>query len=220
VQFASQPELRERIVFLPDYDMGMAELLYPGCDVWLNNPLRPLEACGTSGMKAAMNGALNLSILDGWWAEYAADDFGWVIPSADAAGDAGERDAREAASLYELLEHRVATRYYEHDGDGVPVEWVRRVRATLSALAPELGADRMVKQYVEELYRPAAEQADRVAADNDRGAKELAAYRERVRGAWPRVHVVHVESGGVEAPHVGDELRLRAHVRRARPEQI
>ncbi|MGI9824076.1 alpha-glucan family phosphorylase [Agromyces sp. Marseille-Q5079] len=212
VQFASQPELRERIVFLPDYDMGMAELLYPGCDVWLNNPLRPLEACGTSGMKAAMNGALNLSILDGWWAEYAGDDFGWVIPSADAAGDAGERDALEAASLYELLEHRVATRYYEHDGDGVPVEWVRRVRSTLTTLAPELGADRMVKQYVEELYRPAAEQAERVAADNDRGARELAAYRDRVREAWPRVHVVHVESGGVEAPHVGDALRLRAHV--------
>ncbi|GAA1515784.1 alpha-glucan family phosphorylase [Agromyces terreus] len=212
VQFASQPELRERIVFLPDYDMGMAELLYPGCDVWLNNPLRPLEACGTSGMKAAMNGALNLSILDGWWAEYAGDDFGWVIPSADAAGDAAERDALEAASLYDLLEHRVATRYYERDGDGVPTEWVRRVRATLGELAPELGADRMVRQYVEELYRPAAEQADRVAADNDRGARALAAYRDRVREAWPRVQVVHVESGGVESPHVGDELRLRAHV--------
>ena len=78
VQFAQQPEVRERIVFLPDYDIGMAELLYPGCDVWLNNPLRPLEACGTSGMKAAMNGALNLSILDGWWAEYSGDDYGWA----------------------------------------------------------------------------------------------------------------------------------------------
>ncbi|SFR75692.1 starch phosphorylase [Agromyces sp. CF514] len=212
VQFAAQPELRERIVFLPDYDMGMAELLYPGCDVWLNNPLRPLEACGTSGMKAAMNGALNLSILDGWWAEYEGEDYGWVIPSADAAGDAGERDALEAASLYELLEHRVATRYYERNHDGVPEEWVRRVRTTLDTLAPELGADRMVKQYVEELYRPAAEQAERVAADNDRGAKDLAAYLERVRAAWPSVRVGHVESGGVDAPHVGDELQLRAHV--------
>lgn len=212
VQFAQQPELRERIVFLPDYDMGMAELLYPGCDVWLNNPLRPLEACGTSGMKAAMNGALNLSILDGWWAEYAGEDYGWVIPSADAAGDAGERDALEAAALYELLEHRVATRYYERDGDGVPVEWVRRVRQTLTTLAPELGADRMVRQYVEELYRPAAEQAARVEADGDRGARELAAFDARVRAKWPRVQVVHVESGGVESPHVGDELNLRAYV--------
>lgn len=212
VQFAQQPELRERIVFLPDYDMGMAEVLYPGCDVWLNNPLRPLEACGTSGMKAAMNGALNLSILDGWWAEYAGDDYGWVIPSADAAGDARERDALEAAALYELLEHRVATRYYERDGDGVPVEWVRRVRQTLASLAPQLGADRMVKQYVEELYRPAAEQAARVEADGARGARELAAFGARVRASWPKVHVAHVESGGVESPHVGDELRLRAYV--------
>ena len=212
VQFAQQPELRERIVFLPDYDMGMAEVLYPGCDVWLNNPLRPLEACGTSGMKAAMNGALNLSILDGWWAEYAGDDYGWVIPSADAAGDAGERDALEAAALYELLEHRVATRYYERDGDGVPVEWVRRVRQTLTTLAPQLGADRMVKQYVEELYRPAAGQAARVEADGARGVRDLAAFDARVRKSWPKVHVAHVESGGVESPHVGDQLRLRAYV--------
>jgi glycogen phosphorylase len=192
--------------------MGMAELLYPGCDVWLNNPLRPLEACGTSGMKAAMNGALNLSILDGWWAEYSGEDYGWVIPSADAAGDAGERDALEAAALYELLEHRVATRYYERDDDGVPVEWVRRVRQTLATLAPQLGADRMVKQYVEELYRPAAEQAARVEADGARGVRDLAAFGARVRRSWPRVHVAHVESGGVESPHVGDQLRLRAYV--------
>ncbi|PWC03967.1 alpha-glucan family phosphorylase [Agromyces badenianii] len=212
VQFAQRPELRERIVFLPDYDMGMAELLYPGCDVWLNNPLRPLEACGTSGMKAAMNGALNLSILDGWWAEFAGDDYGWVIPSADAAGDAGERDALEAAALYDLLEHRVATRYYERDGDGVPVEWVRRVRETLAVLAPELGADRMVREYVERLYRPAAEHFAEVSAEGARGARELSAWSGRVHAAWPGVDVVHVESGGVEAPHVGDELRLRAYV--------
>ncbi|HET8780088.1 MAG TPA: alpha-glucan family phosphorylase, partial [Agromyces sp.] len=212
VQFAQRPELRERIVFLPDYDMGMAELLYPGCDVWLNNPLRPLEACGTSGMKAAMNGALNLSILDGWWAEYASDDYGWVIPSADAASDAGERDALESAALYDLLEHRVATRYYERDGDGIPQEWVSLVRKTLTTLAPELGADRMVRQYVDELYRPAAEQAARVIADEARGARDLAAWAARVRRAWPGVHVTHVESGGVEVPHVGDELHLRAYV--------
>ena len=212
VQFAAQPELRERIVFLPDYDMGMAEMLYPGCDVWLNNPLRPLEACGTSGMKAALNGALNLSILDGWWAEYAGDDYGWVIPSADAAGDAGERDALEAAALYDLLEHRVATRYYERDADGVPVEWVRRVRQTLATLGPELGADRMVREYVERLYRPAAEHASRVAAESARGARELASWSAKVRASWPGVQVVHVESGGVEGPHVGDELHLRAYV--------
>ena len=120
VQFAQQPELRQRIVFLPDYDMDMAQMLYPGLDVWLNKPLRPLQACGTSGMKAAINGSLNLSILDGWWPSTPAMDHGWAIPSADTAGDAAERDALEATSMYELMEHRVAPRYYERVGEGSP----------------------------------------------------------------------------------------------------
>ncbi|MFK4728399.1 alpha-glucan family phosphorylase [Agromyces mediolanus] len=224
VQFAARPELRERIVFLPDYDIGMAELLYPGCDVWLNTPLRPLEACGTSGMKAAMNAALNLSILDGWWAEYASDDFGWVIPSADSAGEDADRDAREAASLYELLEHRIVPAYYdrpdagesaaffERDADGVPGEWVRMLRTTLTRLVPELGADRMVREYVERLYRPAAERRRAMVADGARGARELAAWSARVRAEWPAVRVVHVESGGLDQPAVGDELHVRAEV--------
>jgi starch phosphorylase len=223
VQFTQQPELRERIVFLPDYDMGMAERLYPGCDVWLNNPLRPLEACGTSGMKAAMNGALNLSILDGWWAEFAADDHGWVIPTADAAADSAERDRLEAAALYDLLEHRIAPSFYERDADDVPAEWMVRMRRTLAILSPELGADRMVREYVERLYRPAAEQSARVGASGAKPARELAAWSNRVREAWPAVHVAHVESGGVDAaPHVGDALHLRAHVALGslRPEDV
>jgi starch phosphorylase len=213
VQFAQDPELRGRIVFLPDYDMGMAATLYPGCDVWLNNPLRPLEACGTSGMKAAMNAALNLSILDGWWAEFADEEYGWVIPSADQAGDAGERDALEAAALYDLLEHRVAPSFHDRDADGVPREWVGRLRATLARLVPDLGADRMVREYVDRLYRHAWRHAEAVGADHARGARDLAAYAARVRSAWGGVAVVHVESGGVEAAHVGDELQLRARVR-------
>jgi starch phosphorylase len=213
VQFAQDPELRGRMVFLPDYDMGMAATLYPGCDVWLNNPLRPLEACGTSGMKAAMNGALNLSILDGWWAEFADEDYGWVIPSADRAGDAGERDALEAAALYDLLEHRVAAAYYDRDADGIPREWVGKLRRTLTRLVPELGADRMVREYVDRMYRHAWRHAKAIGADHARGARELAAFSTRVRAAWGDVAVIHVESGGVEAPQVGDELKLRARVR-------
>jgi len=212
VRFAQDPRVRGRIVFLPDYDMGMAATLYPGCDVWLNNPLRPLEACGTSGMKAAMNGALNLSILDGWWAEFADEDFGWVIPSADRAGDAGERDAIEAAALYDLLEHRIAPAFFDRDPDDVPREWVGMLRKTLTELVPELGADRMVREYVDRLYRHAWRHGRAVSADHARGARELAAYRARVAASWPQVQVVHVESGGVEAPHVGDALKLRAHV--------
>ena len=120
VRFADDPEVRHRIVFLPNYDIAMAQPLYPGCDVWLNNPLRPYEACGTSGMKAALNGGLNLSILDGWWDEWYDGDNGWAIPSADGVDDPDRRDDLEATALYDLIENEVAPRFYDVDDDGVP----------------------------------------------------------------------------------------------------
>ncbi len=213
VEFAAEPEVRKRIVFLPNYDIGMAKVLYPGTDVWLNNPLRPLEACGTSGMKAALNGSLNLSILDGWWAEYYDEDNGWAIPSADSAGDGEERDKLEAESLYDLIEHQVAPRFYDRDADGVPTRWVESIRHTLATLSPSLSADRMVKEYVERLYIPAAHAEREIVAKGFQPARDLAAWKARVVDAWPGVHVAHVESGGVDSvPQVGDELHLRATV--------
>ncbi|WP_411558213.1 alpha-glucan family phosphorylase [Plantibacter sp. MPB07] len=213
VQFAQDPELRSRIVFLPDYGIGMAKTLYPGCDVWLNNPLRPLEACGTSGMKAALNGALNLSILDGWWNEYADGENGWVIPSADGAADDQERDALEATALYEILEHQLVPRFYEREDDGLPQRWMQMVRHTISTLSEPLSADRMVREYTERMYLPAAAMERELNASDQQRARELAAYKRRVREAWPQLAVAHVESGGVDAvPQVGDVLRLRAYV--------
>ncbi|KRF32691.1 alpha-glucan family phosphorylase [Yonghaparkia sp. Soil809] len=212
VQFASAPELRERIVFLPNYDIAMARLLYPGTDIWLNNPLRPLEACGTSGMKAALNGSLNLSILDGWWNEYYDGENGWAIPTADAAGDGAERDKLEADAMYDLIEHQIAPRFYDRDEEGVPRRWVQSIRHTLSTLSPELSADRMVREYVERLYMPAAE-AQRIISQQDHyPAKHLSAWKQRVQAEWPSVSVAHVESGGVESPQLGDELEVRAYV--------
>ncbi len=213
VEFASEPAVRQRIVFLPNYDIGMAKLLYPGTDVWLNNPLRPLEACGTSGMKAALNGSLNLSILDGWWAEYYDEENGWAIGSADSAGDGAERDKLEAESMYDLIEHQIAPRFYDRGDDGVPTRWVESIRHTLATLSPELCADRMVKEYVQRLYIPAATAAETISADTYAPAIELADWKARVTAAWPKIHVTHVESGGVDAlPEVGDELHLRATV--------
>ncbi len=213
VQFASTPELRTRIVFLENYDIAMAQLLYPGTDVWLNNPLRPLEACGTSGMKAALNGSLNLSILDGWWAEFYDEENGWAIPSADSAGDAAERDKLEADAMYDLIEHQIAPRFYDRGTDGVPTRWVQSIRHTLSTLSPALSADRMVKEYVSRLYVPAAEAERAIIAESFTGARELAAWKSKVRAAWHGVAVTHVESGGVDAvPQVGDELHVRAQV--------
>jgi starch phosphorylase len=213
VEFSQEPDVRKRIVFLPNYDIAMAQLLYPGTDVWLNNPLRPLEACGTSGMKAALNGSLNLSILDGWWAEFYDQENGWAIPSADSAGDSAERDKLEADSMYDLIEHQIAPRFYDRGPDGVPTRWVESIRHTLSTMSYDLSADRMVREYVERLYVPAAAAERVISADDYAPARALAAWKAKVIAAWPLVAVTHVESGGVDAvPQVGDELHVRAHV--------
>ena len=213
VRFAQGADVRTRIVFLPNYDIAMAKLLYPGTDVWLNNPLRPLEACGTSGMKAALNGSLNLSILDGWWAEFYDVENGWAIPTADSTGDGAERDALEAAALYDLIEHQVAPRFYDRTTAGVPTRWVKSIRHTLSTLSPELSADRMVREYVERLYLPAAAAETVMVAHGYQAARDLAVWKARVVEAWPRVHVAHIETGGLDSiPQVGDTLKIRANV--------
>jgi len=212
VRFADDPEVRHRIVFLPNYDIAMAQPLYPGCDVWLNNPLRPYEACGTSGMKAALNGGLNLSILDGWWDEWFDGDNGWAIPSADGLDDPDRRDDLEAAALYDLIENEVAARFYDVDAEGVPTRWVDMLRHTLKSLGPKVLATRMVRDYTRQLYTPAAVNARALNSDYD-GARELAAWKQRVRSAWPTVKVEHVESSGVgDAPEVGADLTVRAFV--------
>jgi starch phosphorylase len=212
VKFADDPEVRHRIVFLPNYDIAMAQPLYPGCDVWLNNPLRPYEACGTSGMKAALNGGLNLSILDGWWDEWYDGENGWAIPSADGVDDADRRDDIESAALYDLIENEVAPRFYDHDAEGVPMRWLEMVRHTLKSLGPKVLATRMVSDYVTQLYGPAATTARRLNSDYD-GAARLAAWKQRIRTAWPAVRVEHVESEGVgDAPEVGATLTVQAYV--------
>ncbi|MEU0057148.1 glycosyltransferase family 1 protein [Streptomyces sp. NPDC006334] len=211
VRFADDPRVRHRIVFLPDYGMAMAQKLYPGCDIWLNNPLRPLEACGTSGMKAALNGCLNLSVLDGWWDEWFQPDFGWAIPTADGAGtDPDHRDAVEAAALYDLLEQRVTPRFYERGRQGLPDRWIEMVRRTLTLLGPKVLAGRMVREYVERLYAPAARAHRALTPD---AARDLAAWKARVRAAWQGVTVDHVEtSAATPTAELGTTLALRVRL--------
>ncbi len=212
VRFADDPEVRHRIVFLPNYDIAMAQPLYPGCDVWLNNPLRPYEACGTSGMKAALNGGLNLSILDGWWDEWYDGTNGWAIPSADGVDDADRRDDLESVALYDLIENDVAPKFYDLDGEGVPARWIEMVRHTLKSLGPKVLATRMVRDYIRQLYTPATVTSR--ALNNDfAGATALAAWKKKVRANWPAVRVEHVDSEGLsDAPEVGDVLSVRAFV--------
>ncbi|RVW03676.1 alpha-glucan family phosphorylase [Rhodococcus spongiicola] len=213
VRFADQHDVRHRIVFLPDYDMSMAQYLYWGCDVWLNNPLRPLEACGTSGMKSALNGGLNLSIRDGWWDEMFDGDNGWAIPTADGVADEARRDDLEATALYELLERSVLPRFYDRDDTGLPTRWVEMVRHTLESLGPKVLASRMVRDYSVEYYAPAAAAARGLLPDDFSGARELAEYRRRVEAAWPAVQVMEVDSAGLpDTPEIGAALSLRAFV--------
>ncbi|SHG04019.1 alpha-glucan family phosphorylase [Streptoalloteichus hindustanus] len=214
VRFADDPSVRHRIVFLPDYDMQLARYLYWGCDIWLNNPLRPLEACGTSGMKSALNGGLNLSIRDGWWDEFYDGSNGWAIPTADGVTDPNRRDDLEAAALYELLGSQVAPLFYDRGEDGVPTRWMAMVRHTLASLGPKVQASRMVREYVESYYLPAAASAAGVRDDGFRGAKELAEYRARVQASWNRVRVVDCDMSvnGAAAPVVGAPVTVRARV--------
>ena len=209
VRFADDPAVRHRFVFLPNYDIAMSQVLYPGCDVWLNNPLRPYEACGTSGMKAALNGALNLSVRDGWWDEWFDDDFGWSVPSAEGVEDSDRRDDIESHALYDLLENEVAPRFYDRPDGSLPVRWLEMVRRTLEALGPRVLASRMMRDYVETLYRPAAA-SSRALDQGWSGARELAGWKRDVRAGWHQVGVEHVESEGVsDTPQVGEVLGVR-----------
>ena len=211
VRFADDPEIRHRIVFLPNYDIAMAQPLYPGCDVWLNNPLRPYEACGTSGMKAALNGGLNLSILDGWWDEWYDGNNGWAIPSADGIDDADRRDDLEAErALRPARERGRAALLRRPTTRACPPRWLEMVRHTLKSLGPKVLATRQVRDYVRELYAPAAHTSRSLNSDYA-GARALAEWKQSVRAAWHGVRVEHVESEGV-----GDAGRGRRHAGRTR----
>ncbi|HEY1968815.1 MAG TPA: alpha-glucan family phosphorylase [Pseudonocardia sp.] len=213
VRFADDPEVRHRIVFLPDYDMSMARYLYWGCDVWLNNPLRPLEACGTSGMKSALNGGLNLSVRDGWWDEMYDGSNGWAIPTADGVTDPTRRDDLEANALYELLGTQVAPTFYDRGEAGLPARWIELVRHTLATLRPQVQATRMVAEYVQGWYLPAAKAAKVVESADYAGARQLAEYRQRLNNCWPRVRVGGVDASGLpDTPVVGAPMTVRATV--------
>ena len=215
VRFADSEDVRHRIVFLPDYDMELAHALVQGCDVWLNNPLRPLEACGTSGMKSALNGGLNLSIKDGWWDEWSDGENGWQIPSADGVEDPDRRDELESAALYEAIEDVVAPQFYDAGGDGLPARWLEMVAHTFRTLGPRVQASRMVRDYVTGLYVPGARASRLLTAEQDgssfAAARELAAWKHRVSMAWDEVRIEHVEADdGRRGP--GDALLVRASV--------
>ncbi len=192
--FAQEVSVRHRFVFVDDYDIAVARALYQGADVWLNNPRRPQEACGTSGMKSALNGGLNCSILDGWWDECFDGTNGWAISSAEAETDLEKRDELEANSLFDIIEHQIVPDFYVRTEGPVPRKWMKRVKANFATLGPFVTASRMVRDYVTDLYEPAGAAADRAAADRYAPAKALGAWKQRVRSSWDGVRIANVNA--------------------------
>ena len=208
VRFADEAGVRDRITFLPDYDVTIAKFLIAGCDIWLNNPIRPQEASGTSGMKAVMNGCLTLSTSDGWWDEFRDDELGWTIPDVEHH-DGRHRDLLESRALYDLLEHEIAPLFYDRDAQGIPQGWIDRVRRSMSIIGPKVSAERMVRDYCTELYIPAG-RSSRTAQLNG-SARDYAAWQQQVAAAWPSVLVHDVRNETPEAL-TGGCVRITAKV--------
>jgi glycogen phosphorylase len=209
-QLMTTPEFVGRIIFLEDYDLKLARSLVSGVDVWLNNPIAPLEASGTSGIKAAFNGRLNLSILDGWWAEGWAQDNGWGIPPSNAQ-DPERRDALEAELIIATLEEEVLPLYYLRDESGCPRAWVKRSKRAMMSIIPRFNMGRVLFDYTRGLYQPAAGRYRRLAADGFSGARGLADWKQRVRAAWPRVGLRLLTDTARDLPRAG-RLQLRVAV--------
>jgi starch phosphorylase len=212
VQLAARPEFRRRIVFLENYDTELTRYLVEGVDVWLNTPRRPFEASGTSGMKAAFNGALNLSIPDGWWNEAYHPGIGWAIGAGESYVDPEEQDTIESGALYELLEREVVPLFYRRAADGQPREWIAMMTTAMRELCPVFNSNRMVQQYVREAYRVADERRSRLAADEYARGRALAAWRRRVAEHWPGVRIENVETRFDDTVEMGDEIELRARI--------
>ncbi len=215
VHLGRQEPFRRSLVFLEDYDMNVARYLVQGVDVWLNTPLRPMEASGTSGMKVAANGGLNVSILDGWWDEGYRPDVGWAIGSGESYDDLEYQNAVESQALYNLLEKEVVPLFYDRGPDNLPRGWIAKVKAAMANLAPVFNTNRMVRQYAETFYARAAERWDRLTAEDLSSAKALSGWKRKLYDHFANVRIESVnddiDSNGSGA-HVGKNIRVDAVV--------
>lgn len=212
VHTARRPELRRRIVFLEDYDMNVCRYLTQGVDVWLNNPRRPLEASGTSGMKACVNGGLNLSILDGWWCEGYTGDNGWAIGAGEEYTELTYQDDVESRAIYDLLEKEIVPLFYTRSTDGLPRGWLLAMKRSMATCCPVFNTNRMVQEYMEKCYAPAEDRYERLSGENLKKAVQLAQWRQVVGRGWGQVRVEQVEANGTDPMHVGGALQVKAKV--------
>lgn len=203
---------RGKIVFIENYDILVARMLVQGADIWLNNPIKPREASGTSGMKVAPNCGLNLSILDGWWPEAYDGHNGWAIDEGRVYEDPAYRDHIEGEAIYDLLEKEIVPAFYDRSTDGLPRSWIARVKASMRTICPMFNTNRMLEEYANRLYVPAARRWRHLSQDSFAGAKALSQWKRSLSGEWNSVHVQQVDADDERELAVGSEVRVRAKV--------
>ncbi len=213
-RFSREAGFENRVVFLEDYDSYIARRLVQGVDLWLNNPLRPMEASGTSGMKCAPNGGINLSVLDGWWHEGFNGNNGWAIAAEISDGTVEFQSAVDANSLYQLLENQIIPLYYAKPDGKLPLAWLQLMRESIRSVTPVFNTHRMVKEYTERLYIPAARSHENFAQNGCEPAMQLSRWKARMRKDWPQVRIHDVQVGNKDRQNilVGESLQVSAHV--------
>lgn len=212
IKFSRRDDVKRRYVFLEDYDMNVARWMVSGVDVWLNTPLRLKEACGTSGMKVAFNGGINMSILDGWWDEAYEPHVGWAIGHGEMYTDSKLQDDVESNAAYDLLEKEVAPLFYERDRDGRPRQWLARMKSSMVEICPMFNINRMVREYAQRVYFPTGARCSEFHANGAAKAKSLADWKARVFKSWQSVRIESVEAGERDKVQVGDDMRIRTMV--------
>jgi starch phosphorylase len=208
VHFAEQYDVESRIIFLENYDMAMAHYLTAGADLWLNTPRRPLEASGTSGMKAAMNGVLNCSILDGWWDEAYNPEVGWAIGRGEEYEDTNLQDEVESKALYDLLEREIIPLFYQRGRDGLPREWIKRMKTCMREIGQSMSSHRMLMDYSNKFYFPALKNYRRILKDDYAESKSLAAYMDKLRRSWDTIKILRLNSNAKPVMQRGDSLTV------------
>jgi starch phosphorylase len=211
IHLARQEPFRSRMVFIEDYSMCVSRYLAQGCDLWLNTPRRLNEASGTSGMKAAANGVINMSILDGWWDEAYQPDIGWAIGQREIYQDLGYQDTVESNIVYQMLEQEVIPMFYDRGGDKLPRQWIARMKASMRAICSVFNASKMVHEYYTRFYRPCAQMSEHLSADNFARARALAAWRSYLRSNWQNIKIRNVSSNA-NTLESGSELKVQAEV--------
>lgn len=212
VNFIRHEGAGRRIVFLEDYDMSVARRMIQGVDVWLNNPRRPMEASGTSGMKVVPNGGLNCSVLDGWWDEGYKKGLGWAIGDSHETSDEGYQDWIDSRSLYHLIENEVAPMFYYRSDGGIPSGWVEMMRRSMTELAPTFSTIRMVREYASRFYMPSSIAFEHLASDGLEKAKEALKWRDKVRQSWSQIQIKSVQDEGATTNLINDSFKIQARV--------